>query len=168
MTTSRPGRTRRRRGRLAEQEPSPGKGTSARGKRRKHRRSTAVTRTTAMTTSSLLGSSGFWHAVSTGAPATGLALVAILLWGIVFRNDVWSARTFVLLFYGALFSTVVAHGGPRWMASKGWPPVRPWVSDIRGGLSVFVFVFVAWAWLPFLTRPFVGWVMRMASFLRYF
>ena len=110
----------------------------------------------------------FWTQLSTWAPVTGFALVALLLWGVVFRNDVWSARTFVLLFYGALVNAVIAYGGPFWMARRGWSPVPPWVKDVRGGLSIFVFVFACWAWLPFLARPFVGWVMRMASVLRYF
>ncbi len=179
---------RRRRGRRSKQRASAGEEPAARTKRsgKRHRSSRAEDRESSppprkqrtkgtsrkggakAAAVPLVRSPEAWNLVSSWAPVIGFALVAILVWGVVFRNDVWSARTFVLLFYGALLSTVVAYLGPWWMARRGWPPVRPWVNDFRGGLSVFVVVFVSWAWLPFLTRPFVGWCMRMVSFLRYF
>ena len=106
--------------------------------------------------------------VATWSSIAGLGCVAVLLWGIAFRSDMWSARTFVLLFYGALGCTIASHAAPLWIARRRWPPVCSWATGVRGVLSVFTLGFVCWAWLPFLARPLVGWLMRMAAVLRFF
>ena len=106
--------------------------------------------------------------IATWAPIAGIGCVAVLLWGVAFRSDMWSARTFVLLFYGALACTIAAYAASLWIARRRWPPVRSWSTDVRGVLFFFTLAFGCWAWLPFLARPLVGWLMRMAAVLRFF
>jgi hypothetical protein len=101
-------------------------------------------------------------------PIAGIGCVTVLIGGIALRTNMWSARTFVLLFYGALGCTLAAHAASLWIARLRWPPVRSWSSDVRRLLSFLALVLACWAWLPFLARPFVGWLARMAAVLRFF
>ncbi len=164
MTPPRSPAPRRRSRQRTGEDPAPPERRSRRGRRSRHSGIPP-----AESTNRSAPRARHWvEGASAAAPVAGLTLVAVLFWGVVFHLDVWSARAFVLLFYGALLCTAFAHASSWWMRRRGLPAVRPWVVELRGGLAVFVTAFVFWAWLPFVTRPFVGWLMRMASVIRFF
>ena len=60
--------------------------------------------------------------VATWSPVVGAALAAWLGWAFAARRDYWDARSFALLFYGALLCTIATHVAAVLARRRGEPP----------------------------------------------
>jgi hypothetical protein len=100
------------------------------------------------------------RALASFAPFLGLGLLAAILWGAIARLDRWEARSFVLLYYGAVICAGVSQLG-RLLTLRRLPPL---VRDARGTLTTVVLVLAAWFWAPGV-RSFVNWAIRRGSAL---
>lgn len=114
-----------------------------------------------------IGAAGFWQPAGTWAPVAGAACVVGVVYGLVFRQDVWEARTFVLLFYGALVSGVLANVA-WWLVRRNGLVLPNGVRDLRGLLDFLLAFAVFWVFFPSLSRPLMGWFVRVVGGLRFY
>jgi hypothetical protein len=97
------------------------------------------------------------------APLLGLACVAGLIWGIAARLDYWAVSTFVLLLYGCLGCTLLAHVTARLCCRWGYPALPRVVDELRRLLSVLAVVAVLWCWARPIMQPAIVWTLRQAT-----
>ncbi len=96
-------------------------------------------------------------------PGVGCAALALLLWGLLFRLDVWAAWQFVLPIWVAVASAL-AGTGCAWFSSR--TGCKPRARGLRVLLWFLVSIVLLWAWFPPAERL-VGWWIRQVTMLRF-
>ena len=105
--------------------------------------------------------------LSTLAPVMGVALMVGLIWALCTRLDLWEAKRFVGLLYGALGCTVGAHL-TAWMSRRrGEPPPPRAARELRSVLTLAIVLSALWVFFPSLMRGPVGWSIRQVSTFRF-